>query len=143
MVPIIDTLPSTHINSAKEHGKILQENYFTSEMFQDLKNQRTIFEPDTSRSGKRLKANQPKSFSYHKKKFRKEERSLLPSWYDKWTWLHNDEAKDSVYCIICKNVIRVENTVINTGYSKWKHAKSTDKGFHQHESPYSHQQAIQ
>ena len=55
MVPIIDTLPSTQTNSAKENVEIAQENYSPSEMFQDLKNQRTIFEPDASRSGKRLK----------------------------------------------------------------------------------------
>ena len=71
MVPIIDTLPSTQTNSAKEDGDIAQENYFSSEMFQDLKNQRTIFEPDASRSEKSLKANQPKNFSYPKKKFGK------------------------------------------------------------------------
>ena len=37
----------------------------------DHQNQRTIFEPDASCSEKRLKANQPKNFSYPKKKFGK------------------------------------------------------------------------
>ena len=60
MAPIIDTLPSTQTNSAKEDGEIAQENYFPSEMLQDLKNQRTIFELDVLRSRTRLKANQPK-----------------------------------------------------------------------------------
>ena len=68
MVPIIDTLPSTQTNSAKEDGETAQENYSLSEMFQDLKNQRTIFEPDASRSGTRLKAiikkKKKKHFSY-------------------------------------------------------------------------------
>ena len=41
------------------------------------------------------------------------------------------------------NDIRVENSLIKTGYSNWKHARSTDKSFHQHESSNSHQQAIQ
>ena len=40
------------------------------------------------------------------------------------------------------NGIRVENSFIKTGYSNWKHARSTDKGFHQHESLNCHQQAI-
>ena len=71
MVPIIDTLPSTQTNSAKEDGEIGQENYSPSEMFQDLKNRRTIFEPDASRSGKTLKANQPKKFSYPRKNLEK------------------------------------------------------------------------
>ena len=78
-------------------------------------------------------------------------RSFLPSWYYKWTWLHYNEAEDSVYCIICKNAdhynmlndVRLENSFIKTGYSNWKHARRTDKGFHQHESSNCHQQAIQ
>ena len=98
----------------------VQENYSPSEMFQDLKNQSTIFRPDASRSGERLKANQTKNFSYHKKKFRKEERSFLPSWHNKWTWLHFDETDGSVYCIICRkadhynmlNDIRIENSLV-------------------------------
>ena len=52
MVPIIDTLPSTQTSSTKEDGEIAQENYSPSEMLQDLKNQRTNFEPDASCSGK-------------------------------------------------------------------------------------------
>ena len=39
------------------------------------------------------------------------------------------------------NDIRVENSFIKIGYSNWKHARSTDKGFHQHE--FLNQQAIQ
>ena len=151
VVSITETLPSTQINSVKGDGEITQENYSPSEMVQNLKNQITIFEPDASLSGKRLKANQPRNFSYPKKKFGKEEISFLPSWYNKWTWLHYDEAEDSVYCIICKstdhcnmlNDIRVENSFIKTWYSNWKHARSTDKYFHQHESSNCHQKAIQ
>ena len=84
--------------------------------------QRTIFEPNASRSGKRLKANQPKNFSYLKKKFGKEERSFLPSWYNKCIWLYYDETEDNVYRNICKNAdhydmlndIRVKNSFIKT-----------------------------
>ena len=47
--PIIDTLLCTQTNSAKEDGEIAHENHSPSEMFQDLKNQRTIFELDASR----------------------------------------------------------------------------------------------
>ena len=38
VVPIIDTLPSTQTNLAKEDGEIAQENYSPSEMFEDKKN---------------------------------------------------------------------------------------------------------
>ena len=54
----------------------------------------------------------------------------------KWTWIHCDEAKDSVYCITCKNADHhnmlkdiKENAFIETGYSNSKHSKSTDKFF--------------
>ena len=102
MRPIIDTLLSTQTNSAKEEPEAAQENYSPSEMFQNLKNQITVSELDTSRSDTGLKTNQPKNFLYSKKKSGKEERRFLFSWYNKWTWLHYDEAGDSVYCIICK-----------------------------------------
>ena len=51
-------------------------------MYQELKNQRTIFEPDASRSGTRLLSgliHAKKTLLYSKKKFRKEERSFLSS----------------------------------------------------------------
>ena len=41
------------------------------------------------------------------------------------------------------NDIKVENSFIKTAYSNCKHARSTDKGFHQHESSSCHQQTIQ
>ena len=85
-------------------------------MLQDLKNQRTNFEPDALRSRKRLKENQPKNVSYGKKT------CFLPSLYNKWPWLQYGEAEASVYCIICQNAdhfsilndIRVENSFIKT-----------------------------
>ena len=46
VVLILDTLRRTQTNSAKEDGEIAQENYSSSKMFQDLKKQRTIFEPN-------------------------------------------------------------------------------------------------
>ena len=151
MVPIIDTLPSTQTNTAKEDREIAQEYYSPSEMLQDLKSQRTIFKLDASRSGTKLKVNQPKNFSYPKKNLEGKIEVFLPSWYDKGIWLHYYEAEDGACCITCKNAylytmlndIRVENYFIKTGYSNWKHARSTDKGFHKHEFSNRHQQAIQ
>ena len=98
-----------------------------------------------------MKANQPKNYSYPKRKFGKDEGSFLSSWYEKWNWLHYDEAEDSVYCIICINAylhnmindIKVENSFVKTGYSNWKNARSNDKGFHHQETSKCHQQAIQ
>ena len=120
-------------------------------MLADLKHQNNIYPPDASREGKELKANQPRNYSYPKRKFGKEERSFLPSWYEKWNRLHYDEAEDSIYCIICTNAyhhnmindIKSDNSFVKTGYSNWKNARGYDKGFHQYESSKCHQQAIQ
>ena len=78
--------------------------------------------------------NQPKKFSYPKKKFGKEERSFLLSSYNKWKWIHYDDDEDRVYRIICKNTnhynmlsdIRAESFFITTGYSNLEDARSTD-----------------
>ena len=31
-------------------------------------------------------------------------RSLQPSWFDSWTWLHYDETTDAVLCHLCTKV---------------------------------------
>lgn len=77
VVPIIDILPITQINSAKEDGKIAQENYTPSDMLKDFIDQKTIFETDAFRSGTSFKTNQPKTFSYSKKKFGKEKKTFF------------------------------------------------------------------
>ena len=71
VVPIIDILPITQINSAKEDGEIAQENYTPSDMLKDFIDQKTIFETDALRSGTRFKANQPKTFHNSKKSLEK------------------------------------------------------------------------
>ena len=98
-----------------------------------------------------MKANHPRNYSYPKRKFGKDEGRFLPSWYEKWNWLHYGKAEDSVYCIICANAydhhmindIKVENSFVKTGCSNWKNTRSNDKRFHQHETSKLHQQAIQ
>ena len=127
------------------------ENYPLERMLADLKHQNIIYQPDASRDVKEMKANQPRNYSYPKRKFGKDERSFLPLWYEKWNWLHYDEAEDSVYCIIYTNSyhhnvindIKIVNSFVKTGYSNWKNARNNDKGFHQHATSKCHQQAIQ
>ena len=100
---------------------------------------------------KRLKAYQAKKLFKSQEIIWKGRENFLPTWYNKQTWLHYGKAEDSAYCTICKNAdnrnivndIRVENFLIKTGYSNWKHARRVDRGFHQHESSNCHQQAIQ
>ena len=47
-VSMTDTLASSQANSTKYDGEIAQEKYSPSEIFQELKNQSTIIEPDTT-----------------------------------------------------------------------------------------------
>ena len=127
------------------------ENYPLERMLADLKHHNIIYPPHASREVKEMKANQPRNYSYPKRKFRKDDRSFLPLWYEKLNWLHYDEAEDSVYCIIYTNSyhhnvindIKVVNSFVKTGYSNWKNARNNDKGFHQHAASKCHQQAIQ
>ena len=41
------------------------------------------------------------------------------------------------------NNVKVEDSVVETGYSNWKNARSAEKGFQKHEAPQFHQATIQ
>ena len=139
----------TNIQADENELPTVQENYTLADMSDEVRMRNTMHEPDAARHGKEITANQPKDFHYPKKKFGKEERGFLPSWYDKWTWLDYDEIKDCVFCIFCKNAnhhgmlndVKIEASFITSGFNHWKHATSTNKGFHKHESSKCHQQA--
>ena len=73
-MPIIDILPSTQTYSTKEDSEIAQESYSSSEIFQDLKNQRTIFKTDALRPVTGLKANHPKKLFTSQEKEKKTEK---------------------------------------------------------------------
>ena len=73
-MPIIDTLPSTQTYSTKEDSEIAQESYSSAEIFQDLKNQRTIFKTDALRPVTGLKANHPKKLFTSQEKEKKTEK---------------------------------------------------------------------
>ena len=79
------------------------ENYPLERMLAVFKHQNIIYARDASHEGKEIKVNHPRNYSYPKRKFGKDEIIFLLLWYEKWNWLHYDEAEDSVYCIICTN----------------------------------------
>ena len=56
-------------------------------MLQDSKNQRTIFDPDVSCSGKSLKENQPKDFSYQFPILRDIVESIKKTDFDYGRWI--------------------------------------------------------
>ena len=51
-------------------------------MIEDFRNENTIYSPVVSHTGKEIEANQPKNFSYPKRKFGKEETTFLLAWYE-------------------------------------------------------------
>ena len=73
-------------------------------MYQELKNQRTIFEPDASRSGTRLLSGliyAKKPFYIPRKSLEKKKEVFCLLNTIRLAWLHYDEDENSVYCIIC------------------------------------------
>ena len=57
----------------------IAENYPLVKMLADLKYQNIIYSPDAFRERKKMKENQPRNYSYPKRKFGNDERSFLPS----------------------------------------------------------------
>ena len=55
------------------------------------------------------KPHQPLSFSFPKRPFGKKSivyRSFQASWFGSWSWLHYDEANDTVLCHLCTKAVR-------------------------------------
>ncbi len=55
---------------------------------------------------------QPLSFNFSKRKFGKKtilERSFQASWFDRWTWLHYNEAEDCVHCFLCLKAVKLNH----------------------------------
>ena len=84
-----------------------------------------------------MRPNQPRGRTFPKKKFgqvKPEYRAFKESWFDNqnWSkWLHWEEEKERVYCIICRNVHVLgqltmsknkESAFITTGFNNWKDA---------------------
>ncbi len=48
---------------------------------------------------------QPRSFNFPKREFGKKtvvKRSFNPSWFERYKWLHYDEAQDAAFCHVCR-----------------------------------------
>ncbi len=63
-------------------------------------------------------ANQPESFSFPKKKIGKKtvvERSCQPQWFKTWSWLHYNEAEDSVHCHLCLKALKFKHLTLSSG----------------------------
>ena len=102
------------------------------------------------RNQKNLSPNQPVNFKYPKREYKDSNRSFQPQWYKRWKWLHYNEQKDSVTCYVCWHAhlhhmlpnMKIDDAFIESGYTNWKNATDTKKGFNQHEKSAVHRSAV-
>ena len=94
---------------------------------------------------------QPQTYNFPSRPFRKTKvvhHSFQGKWFDKYTWLHYDEGKDSAYCFTCKtadeqNKLRTkykDSAFISRGFNNWKDGTV---GFNKHEGSDCHKEAVQ
>lgn len=83
--------------------------------------------------------------SYPKKRQGSRERCLQPTWYDSFSWLEYFENVDACLCYPCrifaKDAVK-EKTFIKAGFSNWKTAMETDRGFNKHQKSDVHIRAM-
>ncbi len=61
---------------------------------------------------------QPLTFSFPKRTFGKKtrvERCFQASWFQRWTWLHYNEAKDTVHCHLCLKAVKLKHITFKKG----------------------------
>ena len=125
------------------------ENYALERILADLKHLNITYPPDASHKGKEMKANYPIIHILREILRTTREVFAFVVWKVELV-TQGDEVEDSLYCIICTNVyhhnmindIIEGNSFVKTDYSKWKNARSNDKGFHQQKISKCQQQAI-
>ena len=74
-------------------------------------------------------------------------RAFNASWFDKWGWLHWDEASERAFCFTCVSAFKekklkcgtADTAFITRGYQNWKDATIA---FRNHESSACHKQAV-
>ena len=83
--------------------------------------------------------------SYPKKKQGKRERSFQRAWYDSFCWLGYFENVDVCFCYACRVFAKdsvKEKTFTQTGFSNWKTAMETGRGFNKHQNSEVHVRAM-
>ena len=93
---------------------------------------------------------QPRSLNFPSRQFGKTKvvsHSFQSKWFDKYKWLHYDEAQDAAYCYTCrtaeeqgelKNKYK-DSAFISRGYTNWKDGTVS---FTKHESSDCHKEAV-
>ena len=79
------------------------------------------------------KPHQPRSFNYPTGTFGNKnpvKRAFRAAWFERWSWLHYDEASDLAFCFLCckaetEGKLKAANkdlSFISKGFSNWKDA---------------------
>ena len=97
------------------------------------------------------KPHQPRNFRFPRREFGKKtiiQRAFQPSWFDRFAWLHYDEARDAAFCHICCSAStqkrlktsHKESTFLLRGFTNWKDGTVC---FSKHEMSDCHKEAVQ
>ena len=88
--------------------------------------------------------NQTRNIKFPFRTFGKQtaQRAFNPTWSDRFTWLHYDEEKDSVFCFTCTKALhhkmisstKGDASFTETEFRNWKNVFDTKRGFYKHES---------
>ena len=134
--------------------ELLAENMDQTEQPEIFASESTVVISPPSSEAKDLSINpekphHPVLLSFPLRTFGKQRRSFCSSWYQKYPWLHYQEANDSVICFHCHVAERRhlpgvtlnrDDTFITAGFTNWK--KAIEK-FIKHEKTIAHRQAVE
>lgn len=97
---------------------------------------------------------QPKNFKFPRRSFGKANVSTRPfqeNWFSDHRWIHYDESNDKAFCYVCIKAYKngcisnnnLEPRFISEGYTNWKEATRTGRGFPGHENSNCHKEAVE
>ena len=100
------------------------------------------------------KPNQPRHFNFPKRRFEASKivsRSFQCQWFNKWKWIHYDEAEDLAFCHVCVTAMKtgkmqnhgnVDVAFIERRFCNWKDASGDKGAFSSHERSSCHKKAV-
>lgn len=93
---------------------------------------------------------QPQTCNFPQRVFGTKKYRFQASWFQRWPWLHYIENSDAVLCHVCTKANNLELPLTEkgdpafttTGYTGWKKATESGKGFAKHENSTFHKNAL-
>lgn len=86
---------------------------------------------------------QPRLSDYPTRSFGNKQRRFQVQWFDKYKWLEYSISKDSAFCFVCRSFGSITSsksfdTFNSNGYSDWKGALDSGRGFNKHQNSAAH-----